>query len=275
MEAAEAAGYLFSVCAFATLLWHPNSPLQRYVTGQAARRMLMGSAVCATIIAIVITPWGKQSGAHFNPAVTLTFYRLRKMAWQDAAFYCASQLIGAVAGVTMAALVLQRAPAHSAVHYAATVPGKYREPVAFIAELAVSFTLMSAILFASNHRLLADYTHYFAAVIIGLFIAFESPLSGMSANPARTLGPALYAGYWRTLWLYFIAPPLGMLGAAEIFLFLRHGAAPYCAKLHHHNNERCIFCHSGADPKGETRTPARSRIGSEKQTSTTEFPGIS
>jgi len=247
MEAAETALYLFSACAFATLLWHPNSPIQKYLPGQAVRRMLMGSAMSASIIAIVLSPWGKQSGAHFNPAVTFTFYRLRKMELWDAVFYCAAQFFGAVAGVALASLLLQGAPAHKAVRYAATVPGMYGHTVAFVAELIISFTLMSAILFASNHRILAPYTHYIAATLVGVYIAFESPLSGMSANPARTFGPAVYATYWNTLWIYFIAPPMGMLAAAQIFLLVRQGQIPYCAKLHHHNNKRCIFSHSRAD----------------------------
>jgi aquaporin Z len=90
--------------------------------------------------------------------------------------------------------------------------------VAFVAELAISFPLMSAILFTSNHEVLAPYTHYFAAIMIAAYIAFESPLSGMSTNPARTFGPAVYANYWHALWIYFIAPPMGMLAAAEMFL---------------------------------------------------------
>jgi aquaporin Z len=102
---------------------------------------------------------------------------------------------------------------------------------------------MSAILFAAGRESLVPYTHYFAAILVGVYIAFESPISGMSTNPARTFGPALYGSYWRTLWIYFTAPPLGMVAAAEVFLLIRGGRGPYCAKLHHHNNKRCIFCH--------------------------------
>jgi aquaporin Z len=243
METGEAGVYLFSACAVATLLWHPVSPLQRYLPGDTVRRMLMGLAMGATIIAIVLSPWGKQSGAHFNPAVTFTFYRLRKVALWDAVFYCTGQFLGASAGVTLASLVLQGAPAHPAVHYAATRPGIYGETIAFAAELIISFILMSAILFASNHKVLAPYTHHVAAILVAVYIAFESPLSGMSTNPARTFGPALYAGYWHALWIYFIGPPVGMLAAAEIFLTARKRKGPYCAKLHHCNDKRCIFCH--------------------------------
>jgi aquaporin Z len=250
MEAGESGLYLCSACAVATLLWHPASPLQPHLPSDAVRRMLMGLAMGATIMAIVLSPWGKQSGAHFNPAVTFAYYRLGKVAWWDAVFYCAAHFLGAVGGVAFASLVLQGAPAHKAVRCAATIPGIHGEAfyvntIAFVAELCISFILMSAILFTSNHEILAPYTHYFAALLVAIFIAFESPLSGMSTNPARTLGPAVCASYWHALWIYFVGPPLGMLAAAEVFLLARKRARPYCAKLHHHNDKRCIFRHSG------------------------------
>ena len=75
----------------------------------------------------------------------------------------------------------------------------------------------------------------------------------MSTNPARTFGPAVYASYWHTLWIYFTAPTLGMLAAAEVFLLAREHKAPYCAKLHHHNEKRCIFHHSEPDPTARAR----------------------
>jgi aquaporin Z len=246
MEAGEAGVYLFSACAVATLLWHPASPVQGYLPNDPVRRMLMGLAMGATIMAIVLSPWGKQSGAHFNPAVTFTFYRLGKVTPWDALFYCISQLSGAVTGVVLATLLLRGAPAHHAVRYAATLPGIYGDGIAFIAELVISFLLMSAILFSSNHQVLAPYTHCFAAILAAVYIAVESPLSGMSTNPARTFGPAVCARYWHALWIYFVAPPVGMLAAAEVFLLVRDGEVPHCAKLHHHNDKRCIFCHHKA-----------------------------
>jgi len=249
MEAGEAGFYLFFACALATLLWHPGSPLHEYLRNDAVRRMLMGAGMGATIILIVHSPWGKQSGAHFNPAVTLTFYRLGKVAPWDAVYYCAAQLPGAVAGVALATLVLRGAPAHQAVRYSATLPGIHGITAAFLAEVAVSFLLMTAILVASNHRILAPYTRYLAAFVIASGIAFESPLSGMSANPARTFGPAFCGGYWHTLWIYFTAPALGMLVAAEAFLRARNGRVPFCAKLDHQNDKRCIFCHSEEQPR--------------------------
>ena len=61
-------------------------------------------------------------------------------------------------------------------------------------------------------------------------------------NPARTFGSAFRGRYRHALWVYFLAPTLGMLVAAELFLLIRGGIGPSCAKLHHANEKRCIFC---------------------------------
>ena len=243
MEVAEMGLYLFLTCFFATLLQHPASPIRHLIPSGILRRAFMGAAVGATIIAIAISPWGKQSGGHFNPAITFTFYRLGKVDFWDALFYGAAQFAGATSGVAIATYILQGAPGHESVRYAMTLPGRYGSGVAFVAELALSFSLMVTVLFASNHEPLARYTPYFVGAPYAIYITFETPLSGMSMNPARTFGSAFHASYWHALWLYFLAPTLGMLVAAEVFLRARGGVGPYCAKLHHANNKRCIFHH--------------------------------
>ena len=112
--------------------------------------------------------------------------------------------------------------------------------------MGISFILITAILFASNRESLARYTTYYTPYVVGslyaAFITFETPLSGMSMNPARTFGSALRAGYWQAIWIYFIAPTMGMVLGAEIFLWVCGGIPLYCAKLHHDNDKRCIFC---------------------------------
>src|SRR6266436_6184082 len=241
MEAGELALYMFFVCAFATLLRHPASPFRDFIVGGFLRRALMGLAMGVTVIAIIMSPWGKQSGAHFNPGVTLTFYRLGKVDLWDAVFYVAGQFVGAISGVAIATYLLRGAPGHAAVRYAMTVPGVYGNVTAFIAELTISFILMTTVLFVSNRETIARYTPYFAGALVAIYITFEAPLSGMSMNPARTFGSAFHAVYWHALWIYFTAPPLGMLAAAEVFLRARGGVPPICAKLHHANNKRCIF----------------------------------
>jgi len=80
MEAAEMILYLFSACSFATLLRHAASPLRHFIVSGIFRRVLYGVATGATVIGIVMTPWGKQSGGHFNPATAFTFCRLGNVA---------------------------------------------------------------------------------------------------------------------------------------------------------------------------------------------------
>jgi aquaporin Z len=87
----------------------------------------------------------------------------------------------------------------------------------------------------------ARYTPLFAGALVATYITLEAPLSGMSMNPARTFGSALAAQLWTSLWIYFTAPPLGMLAAAEAYRWQQGAHAVRCAKLHHHNDKRCIF----------------------------------
>ena len=244
MEAGELALYMFFVCAFSTLLQHPISPIRHFIRDAVCRRALMGLLMGVTMVAIVMTPWGKQSGGHFNPAITLTYYRLGRVAFWDALFYVAAQFAGAASGVGIAAYMLRGAPENDAVRYAVTVPGIYGNAGAFAGEVTISFVLMTTVLLASNLETLARYTPYLVGALYATFTTFETPLSGMSMNPARTFGSAFRAGHWDAFWIYLVAPTLGMLGAGEAFLWARGGVAPYCAKLYHANNKRCIF-HQG------------------------------
>jgi aquaporin Z len=243
MEVAEVACYLFVACLVTALIHHPASIVRRSISSDVARRAFMGLAMGTTTIALVTSPWGKRSGGHFNPAITLTFYRLGKVEFWDAWFYGIAQLVGAWSGVAFAKYVLRGALAHDAVRYAVTMPGMYGSAAAFAAELSISFILMSTVLFTTNRARLASYTAYFVGGLIAVYYTFETPLSGMSTNPARTFGSALHANYLHALWIYFMAPTIGMLIAAELFLRLS-GAIPYCARLHHANHEGCIFHHA-------------------------------
>jgi aquaporin Z len=201
----------------------------------------MGTAMGATAVAIIFSPLGQRSGAHFNPSVTWTFFRLGKIEACDAAFYTLFQFAGGMAGIVLASLTLGRFVAHQAVNYAATIPGPDGPIVALFAEVFISFILMSVVLNVSNTKQLARWTGMFAGALVATYITIESPISGMSMNPARSLSSALGAHLWMSLWIYFVAPPLGMLLAAEVYRRLNVGRVVACAKLHHHNNQRCIF----------------------------------
>jgi len=241
MEAAGLGVFMISACVFTVLLYHPSSPFTQFIADETARRVLMGMAMGSTAIAIIFSPFGKRSGAHINHAVTLTYFRLGKIEPWDAAFYTLFQFIGGIVGVLVASLVFGNLVAHQSVNHAVTVPGRTGPLPAFLAELAISFILMSVILTVSNTKRWGRWTGLFAGALVATYISVESPISGMSMNPARTLGSASFAQLWTALWIYFTAPPLGMLLAAEVYTRVKDGHAVACAKLHHHNNQRCIF----------------------------------
>ncbi|HEV2764491.1 MAG TPA: aquaporin [Pyrinomonadaceae bacterium] len=248
-EAAGLGTFMLSACAFAALLFHPSSPVVRGVESAGARGVLMGAAMGLTNVLLVYSPWGMRSGAHNNPAVTLTFYRLGKVRAADALFYVLAQFAGGVAGVLLAALLLGGLLEDPSVNYVVTVPGRFGVAAAFAAEVVISCLLMSVVLRASNHERLSRLTGVLAGLLVAAYISVEAPVSGMSMNPARTFGSALPAGVWTALWVYFTAPLLGMLLAAEVFA--RTGARAACAKLHHHNRKRCIFNCNFREARGQ------------------------
>jgi aquaporin Z len=230
---------MISAGLFTILLHHPGSPALNFIPSEFTRRLLTGIAMGSTAIALVFSPLGKRSGAHFNPAVTLTFWRLGKVKNWDAAFYIIAQFIGAIAGVFAVTLFAHEPLSHPTVNYAATLPGMQGVIVAFVAEFVIAFVLMSVVLRVSNTPHIARYTGLFAGALVATYITLESPLSGMSMNPARTFGSAFVGHLWTGLWIYFTAPILAMQLAAAFYL---RGKRPvYCAKYHHYNRHRCIF----------------------------------
>lgn len=240
MEAGLLGAFMVSACLFGVLYEFPNSPLRQAISSSFIRRMLMGASMGVTAIAIIYSPWGKQTGAHINPSVTFTFCRLGKIKVVDALFYITAQFIGSLLGVALVGLFFMKQLGDPAVQYVVTVPGKYGLIPAFVAEVVITFVLMTVILRASNHPGWARYTGLFAGLLVATYISFEAPISGMSMNPARSFGSGLSAGVWTGFWIYLTAPVLGMLSAAEVYL-QQHGLVK-CCKLHHDNNKRCIFC---------------------------------
>lgn len=247
MEAAGLGFFMLSACLFTVLLEHPGSAVRQALPDPLLRRALIGVAMGLTAISIIYSPFGKRSGAHLNPSVTFTFWRLGKIEGWDAVFYVLAQFIGGALGVTIAAALCgPMLIAHDAVNFAVTQPGEPGPWVAFAAELAISFGLMLTVLVVSNQRALNRYTGLFAGTLVALYITLEAPLSGMSMNPARTVASALPAASWAHAWLYFIAPPLGMLLAAETYARWKGKQSVLCCKLHHENASRCIFrCNYG------------------------------
>lgn len=232
--------FMVSAGVCGVLLDSPGSPVHHAIANPELRRVLSGIAMGLTAIAIIYSPWGQRSGAHMNPAVTLTFLHLGKVKPRDALFYIAAQFIGGTAGVFLVWSIFGRSFADAPVQFVATVPGSSGVLAALAAEFAISFGMMTMILTSSSSPRWQRHTGLFAGLLVATYISLEAPISGMSMNPARTFASAAPTGMFGWMWLYVAAPVLGMLSAAFIRQRFR-GPLP-CAKYDHAPSQRCIHC---------------------------------
>jgi aquaporin Z len=242
MEGACLGLFMISAFTLGTILEHPASSIHQVIPNPLLRRCFMGIAMGLTAIGIIYSPWGKQSGANINPKTTLTFFRLGKVAKWDALFYVVFQFAGGVAGALVAAAVLSAWVSHPSVNYVVTAPGSFGAGGAFLAEIVIAFILMVVILAVSNDSRIHRLTGFCVGILIAVYITVEAPISGMSMSPARTFASAVPGNHWNALWVYFTAPLIGMLSAAEVYVRLKGHRSLACVKLHHQNTTRCIFC---------------------------------
>jgi len=236
--------FMISAGVFTTLFESSSLPWHRAIASGDVRRAATGVLMGATAVGLIYSPWGKRSGAHMNPAVTLAFLSMGRVAPMDAAYYILAQGLGAILGVLAVWALLGSRFADPPVNFVATLPGHAGVATAFIAEALISFGLMLVVLITSGHARWARYTGVVAGTLVALYIWLEGPVSGMSMNPARTLASALPGGLWQSLWIYLTAPCLGMLLAARLY---RGWASPAevvsgCAKLCHSADVPCIHC---------------------------------
>jgi aquaporin Z len=239
IEAALLGTFMLSACAFTALLEYPESPLHDIVPIPFVRRALIGVAMGLTAVLLIYSTWGKRSGAHMNPAVTLCFLRLRKIDRWDALFYILAQFIGGAVGIMICRVAANPLLIHPSVRHVVTIPGASGTLVAWVAEFCISLILMGTILAVNRFPRLIKRTGLFAGTLVALYITFEAPLSGMSMNPARTFASALSANLFTGLWIYFTAPVAGMLMAVEIHRLLARNPNQLCGKLTHCRRVPC------------------------------------
>jgi len=231
MEGAQLGIFMLSAGIFTALLEWPTSPFCTGIPNEFVRRWIIGVAMGGTAVALIYSPWGKRTGAHMNPAVTLTFLRLGKIDKVDALYYIVFQFLGGLAGAYLMVLLMGHYFTDTPTTYVVTVPGPDGVGVAFAGEFLAAVGMMTMILFVSNHPSIANYTGLFAGILIMCYVTFEAPLSGFGMNPARTFASTLPSGIWTALWIYFVAPPLGMLLAAQFYLRVKCGKSIFCGKL--------------------------------------------
>lgn len=257
IEAWALGTFMVSALLVTALIEHPGSSFSSWITFPALRRGCIGLAMGVTAVGLIYSPWGQRSGAHLNPASTLTFWYLGKIRGADALGYIVAQFLGGLGGLILAGTLIGRAAAHPSVNYAVTVPGPAGAAVAFLAEFTMAGMMMFTVLSMINRPRLAPYTGLVAGCLVFLFITLAAPLSGMSINPARTFASAVPSGVWTRFWIYVAAPSLGMLFAARAYRSGNGSAGGACPKLHHGSRARCIFCGQSGAPG----TPAAMPVG--------------
>jgi aquaporin Z len=191
-----------------------GSPVAALLPGEGARRLLTGFLFGCTGGLIAISPLGKISGAHINPAVTWAFWLTAKLRGSHAAGYVAAQIAGGAAGALP--LLMWRGMGAS-VRFGATTPGPGFAPwAALLGEIGATFTMVYLLFFFVGHRRIRRFTPLLFPFLYAALVFLEAGVSGTSTNPARSLGPALISGVWRGFWVYCAGPILGALIAAGL-----------------------------------------------------------
>lgn len=234
--------FMISACVCTILIEHPDFHISTSIALPFWRRLLSGLAMGITAILLIYSNWGKQSGAHMNPAVTLAHLHLNRLQWPDAIWYILSQIIGATSGVAFINLLFPTYLSSGVVNYVVTTPGTDGIAIAFISEMAMAVVLFAIVLVVSNSSK-AKYTGCVAGLMVCCYIWFEAPLSGMSINPARSFGSAINAGVWSSFWIYIIAPIAGMQLSAWCYRKLYLQAKGECKTMH------CHFSGDGSNNK--------------------------
>jgi aquaporin Z len=179
-----------------------------------------GAAVVAPalMVAAIILFMGTVSGAHLNPAVSVAFALRGDFPWRRVPAYIVAQLIGAIlATLLLWALLGKQGSA------GLTLPGPaISTTTAMLWELVLTTGLVSVILGTASG---AQQIGPLAAIGVGGYIALAglwgAPVSGASMNPARSLGPALVLGDWRSWWAYLVGPVVGAAIAVGVAYVLR------------------------------------------------------
>lgn len=228
-EFALTSALLFAVVTVIRWVFGSGSPVA--ISNPRLGLLVIGVLVGVVILALIHSPWGKRSGAHLNPAVTVALWLMGVFPARGVPFYVAAQLAGAVAGTALGRLVW--GPSVAAVRYGAVSPtATWNGAEVFMAEAGclAAITLLAGFFVA--HPAQARHLPLAVAVSVAATIALLGPVSGGSANPARQFGPALLAGDGRDLWIYLTAPVAGAaIGASVHHLLMRRRRSSSTAEV--------------------------------------------
>jgi len=210
-----------------------GSPMADLLPDEGLRRLLTGFLFGSTGLSITISKIGKVSGAHINPVVTMAFWLFRKIDLKTAGTYVMAQLSGAIVGSLPLLLWGQMG---KSVAFGATVPGiGYSLNVVLLGEVITTFTMVTLLVIFLGFRGLRPFTPLIFPFLYAVMVYLESPISGTSTNPARSLGPALISGAWDGWWIDWVGPVAGALLACIACSFLAKRIT--VAKLYHFDSD--------------------------------------
>ena len=219
--------------SFVIVMFGSGSPMIQLIPDIGMRRLIAGFLFGSTGAGIAISPLGKASGAHINPAVTLSFFLLRKIDGRTAWIYVAGQFAGAVIGCLP---LLAWGAMGRSVYFGATIPGEgYTLNTVMMGEVITTFIMVSLLTFFLAFKNLRPYTPAIFPILYSLMSYFEGGLSGTGTNPARSFGPAVISGYWEHFWIYWAGPITGAFLSTLVMSFLAKRITE--AKLYHFERE--------------------------------------
>ncbi len=191
------------------------SPISRAIPGIHAELWIVGAAVALLLAGLILSPPGRASGGHTNPAISLAMWRFGVFPGAGVMPYSIAQLLGSVLGVVCARTVWGHIVAEPPVVYAALQPGpRWSTWELFVVE-ALGMTVIALVvgLCLAVPRL-TSFVPWIVGSLVGLGIALLGTATGGSLNPARQFGPAVVSGQTRFLWVYLLAPMFGAAIAA-------------------------------------------------------------
>ena len=183
-----------------------------------------------SLLAMVYTI-GPISGCHVNPAVTFGVLLSRKIGGKDAIMYVIAQILGAIIAAGCVLLIARGVPGG----YSASVsglasngyglhsPGLYGLPACFLAEVVLTMFLVITVLGSTDIKAPVGFAGLAIGLVLTLIHLIGIPITNTSVNPARSIGPALFAGGWaiQQVWLFIVAPLIGGALAAAVYAVLR------------------------------------------------------
>jgi aquaporin Z len=173
---------------------------------------------------------GHISGCHINPAVTCGLVAGKRFPVKDLPAYIVAQVLGAIAAAGVLYVIVTGNPSFDAASstfasngYGAHSPGNYSLISCFVAEFVLTFFFLLVIMGATDKRVPSGIAPLGIGFVLTLIHLISIPITNTSVNPARSTGPAIFAGYWwplQQLWLFWVAPILGAVAGGIVYRLL-------------------------------------------------------